>query len=84
MSLARSYNTVAETSALLAMELPSTDERRTAWDSLSSADKAVVCRQGTRDIDACAWRGSVVDSDTTADGIQAGQELMWPRMDHLA
>lgn len=65
-----SYLTVAETTALLAEELATTDERRTAWDSLSGADKAVAARQATRDIDAVAWRGRVDSAD---------QELAWPR-----
>lgn len=74
MTLSRSYLTVAETSAILAEELPSTDERRTAFDAAGSADKAVCCRQATRDIDACAYRGRVADAD---------QEQLFPRIDHL-
>lgn len=71
MTLARSYLTADETTALLAEELPSTDERVTAWTALGAADKAVACRQATRDLDQVLWRGSVSDAD---------QELMYPRV----
>lgn len=69
--LARSYLTVAETAALMAEELASTDERRTVFDTLSAADQAVMCVQATRDLDACLWRGVVESSD---------QELLFPRV----
>lgn len=75
MTLARSYLTVDETTALLAEELPSTDERRTVFDSLGAADKAVVCRQATRDLDQVPWRGATLDSISGGD-----QELMFPRV----
>jgi hypothetical protein len=78
VTLARSYNTVAETAALLAEELPSTDERVVAFNAASPADQAVFARQATRDIDAVLWRGRTADE---GDDGEDGQALMWPRED---
>lgn len=66
------YLTVAETTAIIELHLPSTDERRTAWEALVEADQTICCRQAASDIDACLWKGR-------ADS----QEAMWPRIwDH--
>ncbi|MCL4221042.1 MAG: hypothetical protein KJZ65_06705 [Phycisphaerales bacterium] len=66
------YLTVAETTAIIEMQLPSTDERRTAWEALVPGDQAVCARQASADIDACLWKGRVEDPD--------GQSAMWPRV----
>lgn len=69
------YLTVAETTAIIELHLPSTDERRTAWEGLSDADKTVCARQASADIDACLWKGRVSEPDS--------QTAMWPRIwDH--
>lgn len=69
------YLTIAEISAILGEQLPSTDERRTAWEGLADADKTVCARQASFDIDACLWKGRVSEPDS--------QSAMWPRIwDH--
>jgi|GEM_PF-3617521 len=67
------YLTTAEITAIVALELTSTDERRTAWETLSAADQSVCAEQAQRDLDACNWIGHVEDTDAQAD--------MWPRLD---
>jgi len=67
------YLTTAEITALIELELPSTDERRACWESLSADDKTVVANQAQRDIDGCNWKGKVEDTDA--------QSAMWPRID---
>lgn len=66
------YLTVAETTAIIELHLPSTDERRTAWEALVEADQTICCRQAAADIDACIWKGRVEEPDS--------QSAMWPRI----
>lgn len=73
-ALAGSLLSVAEIDALIARSLASTDERRAAWSSLSSADKAVVARRATERLKALAWLGRRVDDE---------QALPFPRVYEL-
>lgn len=65
------YLSTAEVTAILALKLASTDERRVAW--LAAGDDQAICiEQASSDIDACLWKGKVEDPD--------GQAAMWPRV----
>lgn len=65
------YLTHTEATALLALELVSTDPARVAWDALTEGDKGVMLRRATEDIDAISWIGVRADLD---------QQLAWPRV----
>lgn len=65
------YNTIETVSALLAMELVSTDQRRVAWEAIDESDQAVIAVQATAMIDAPIYFGIPALSD---------QETSWPRL----
>lgn len=50
--------TVDEVTAIIALVLPSTDERRTVWSALSADDQAVVVAQASADLNMVAWAGT--------------------------
>lgn len=68
-----SYQTDVEVLAILERRLASSDVRRTAYESLSTADRQVCCRQATDDLDAQLWIGRSSD-----DAMHEGRQ--WPRV----
>lgn len=67
------YNTTDTVSALLAVELVSTDPRRLAWESLDETDQAVIAAQATAMIDGPLWVGIPA-------GGGSEQDTAWPRL----
>ncbi len=69
-ALEGSYQNLAELDAIIAFALPATDERRTAWESLSDENKSACARLATSDLDALKYIGF---------SVSVSQEFLWPR-----
>lgn len=66
------YLSVAETDAIIAAWLPSTDQLRMVWDATTDTDKPSLINQATTDFDQVRlWRGQVAVPD---------QPGAWPRI----